>query len=297
MIRSDDLIGRIEEKEKVINVKTWKELENVPNETWVKVNFEALKESEPSEIDPREKGQALWENRHSRKRLEALRELDPVKFQCLHQGNPASSEGRLYRPFKTWTDKKDWGTFVRSGCYIDVADEGNDYLFAVCYDIYKSDNKIYNEQKRRFEPLLFALVTDIDYTNASTDITTITTPNMINRNGTQFVWVESNNGGSQFEKTLRRKVQALTKPFFQTGNKESRVLTASAEVNQHIIFPFGWEDRFKQVYEHVTTFLRDFGANAHDDIEDGLTGVFEKEIADGNDRPYNHQTRGVFVRN
>ena len=120
---------------------------------------------------------------------------------------------------------------------------------------------------------------------------------MINRNGTQFAWVESNNGGSQYEKTIKKKVKATTKPFYQGGNKESRIITASAMVNQHIIMPFGWETRYKAVYDHVTGFLRNFAANTHDDPEDGLTGVYEKEIADGNIKPYNQANRGVKRRN
>ena len=68
-------------------------------------------------------------------------------------------------------------------------------------------------------------------------------------------------------------------------------------VNQHIIMPFGWETRFEKIYNHVTSFLRDFKANKHDDIEDCLTSVYEKEIADGNIYPYSAQNRGIKVRN
>lgn len=61
--------------------------------------------------------------------------------------------------------------------------------------------------------------------------------------------------------------------------------------------PFGWENRFKSVYDHLTGFLRKFDANEHDDPEDGLTGIYEKEIAEGNVKPYNQVNRGVKVRN
>ena len=145
--------------------------------------------------------------------------------------------------------------------------------------------------------MLFALVTDMEMTSESTEITTTTIPNLINRNNVQLVWVESNAGGSQFEKTISRKVRAITKPFFQHGNKESRVLTASAMVNTQIIMPFGWERRFEKIHDHLMTFLRNFGANLHDDAEDALTGVYEKELADGNPMPYGHQQRGDVRRN
>lgn len=294
----DDLIGRIEKSgEVVIDIKCWDDLENIPAGAWVRLNFEALKTGEPTELDPREPGMALWEDRHSKLKLEGQKALDPVQFQCLYQGNPGSAEGRLYQPFKTWTEKGEWGTYIRSGNYTDVADEGTDLLFSACYDIYKSENQIFNEKTKRWESLLFALITDMEMTEENTDVTTITIPAMINRNGTQRAWIESNNGGAQFEKTIKKKVKATTKPFYQGGNKESRIVTASAMVNQHIIMPFGWETRHKNVYDHVTTFLRKFNANMHDDPEDGLTGIYEKEIADGNIKPYNHEKRGVKVRN
>lgn len=294
----DDLIGRIEQSgETIIDVKTWKDIDNVPTNAWLRINFEALKTGEPTELDKRNKGEALWESRHSRKRLEAQRALDPVQFNCLFQGNPGGAEGRLYQPFKTYVDKDEWGALIRIGCYVDVADEGSDYLFAVCYEIRRSQSQVYNEHKRRFEPLLFALVTDMEMTDEPTEITTVTIPNLINRNNVQKVWVESNAGGSQFEKTISKKVRAMTSPFFQHGNKESRVLTASAMVNSQIIMPFGWEKRFPKIHEHLMTFLRNFGANKHDDAEDALTGVYEKELADGNAMPYGHQQRGVIRRN
>lgn len=294
----DDLIGRIEKSgETIIDVKCWADLENVTPGAWVRINFEGLKTGEPTEIDPREPGAALWESRHSKQKLEAQKALDPVQFQCLYQGNPGSAEGRLYQPFKTWVEKSDYGTYIRSGAYIDVADEGDDLLFAATYDVYKSDNMIFNEKTKRMEPLLFALITDMEMTDENTDVTTVTVPAMINRNGTQKVWVESNNGGAGYEKVIKKKMRAMTDPFYQGGNKESRIITASAMVNQSIIMPFGWETRYKAIYDHVTTFLRNFDANTHDDPEDGLTGIYEKEIADGNIQPYAHANRGVRRRN
>lgn len=291
----EDIIGRIIESEPVIRAERWSDLEAVPRGTWVLVNFEAIKTGEPTEIDPRQKGEALWPERHSLEKLQALRALDPVGFECMQQGNPGNAEGRLYQPFKTWVEKSDWGTYIRSGCYVDVADEGDDYLAAITYDIYKGQNEQWNERKNRFEPMLFALVTGIEFTDASTDITTVTVPRLMNETGTQKGWIESNNGGSQYEKVVRRKVRALTEPFYQGGNKESRIVTNAPFVNQSIVFPLGWESRWPKFYEHITGFLRQFTANKHDDGADALTGIYEKEIADGNAKPYGVASRGVRV--
>lgn len=295
----DDLIGRIEKSgETVIDIKSWDDVKNIPAGAWVRINFEGLKTGEPTEIDPREPGAALWDRRHSRAKLEGQRALDPVQFQCLYQGNPGNAEGKLYQnPFRTYVDKSEWGTYVRSGNYTDVADEGDDFTFSACYDVYKSGNEAWNEQKKRFEPILYALITDMVFTQENTEITAVTVPEMINRCGTQKAWIESNNGGSGFEKVIRKKLKAVTEPFYQGANKESRIITNSAMVNAQIIMPIGWEQRFPKIYEHLTGFLRDFPANAHDDPEDGLTGIYEKELADGDTRPYSQATRGVKRRN
>jgi len=294
----DDLIGRLEKSgETIIDVKKWSDLDGLQPSIWVRVNFEGLKTGEKTELDQREDGEALWPSRHSKEQMEAQKALDPVQFQCLYQGNPSSAEGRLYQPFKTWTNKEDYGQFIRTGCYVDVADEGNDFLFAATYDVYKSEQMLYNENTKRMEPILFILITDMLMTDESTEVTTVTVPAMINLNKVQKAFIESNNGGAGFEKTIKKKIRALTEPFYQKGNKESRIITLSAMVNSHIIMPFGWENRYKAIYEHVTTFLRNFTANAHDDAEDGLTGIYEKEVMDGNIMPYSHSNRGVKLRN
>lgn len=292
----DDIIGRILKSEPYIKAERWSDLDGVPDNTWILVNFEAIKTGEPTEIDPRRAGEALWPARHSLEKLMALRDLDPVGFECLHQGNPGSAEGRLFGPFKTWTSKEDYGVVVRSGCYVDVADEGSDYLCAITYDVVKSPNVFFNEKTGRMEALLFALVTDIEYTDEGTEVTEVTVPRLINSNGVQKAWIESNNGGRQFARTVEKKVRASVVAFYQSDNKESRIVTNAAFVNQQVIMPLGWDKRYPAFYDHVTKFLRQFGANKHDDGIDCLTGVWEKEIAPGNTMPYSHANRGVSVR-
>jgi predicted Rdx family selenoprotein len=59
-------------------------------------------------------------------------------------------------------------------------------------------------------------------TDENTDVTTVTVPAMINRNGTQKVWVESNNGGAGYEKVIKKKMRAMTDPFYQGGLSNRR---------------------------------------------------------------------------
>ena len=290
----DDIIGRIEKSgEPIVVAKTWAEGASAQENAWGLGNFPAIKVGPPTEIDPREPGEALWPERHPIEELEERRRLDPNLFECLYQGDPGSSEGRLYRDFRTYADRGEWGRCVRKGAYIDVADEGDDFLAAVCYDVYLSDNRVWDEAKRRYVPLIYLLVTDFVYTQDGTDVTYITVPNMLNLNGTQKAWVESNAGGAQFEKNIRGKVRARTEPFHQQGNKESRIVSNAAEVNSRIIMPVGWESRWPEVYAHLSRFLRYFKGNTHDDIEDALTGAYEKEVADGYMGGYHQRARGI----
>lgn len=290
----DDLIGRLEKSgEPIIVVKKWSDLENIPMGAWIHINFPALKVGEPTEFDPRQEGESLWESKHSRTKLLAAKALDPVQFECLYQGDPGSAEGRLYGEFKTYSDKNEWGTFLRRGCCVDVADKGEDFLCSVCYEIYKSPNSIFNEKTKRFEPILFALITDVLFTQEGTEVTSVSVPMQINTNGCQKVWIESNNGGQLFAQGIAKKVKAQVVPFFSGGNKESRIISNVSGVMQSIIFPLGWETKWERFATHITHFLRNFSANTHDDAEDAITMVYMKEIADNNTKPYAHQRRGV----
>lgn len=294
----EDIIGRLQKSgEKIIVAKSWSDLENIPQGAWIHLNFPAFKVGEPTELDPRQEGDVIWEEKHSKEQLLAARALDPVQFECLYQGDPCSEDGRLYGDFKTYFDKSEYGTLLRKGCYIDVADEGSDFLCAICYEVYKSPNSVYNESNHKFEPIMFALVTDILYTQEGTEITSVLAPNMINRNGVNKVWCESNNGGSQFGKNLSKKVRANVENFFNSSNKKARITTNAFNVMQSIVFPYGWEGRFSAFYNHITHFLRTFEANATDDGADCITGIYEKEIANGNTRAYSHTKRGIKKRN
>ena len=180
---------------------------------------------------------------------------------------------------------------------MDVADKGTDCLCSITYDVVRSPNTAYNEEKKRFEPILFLLVTDIILTEEGTDVTYVTVPRQINMQGSQVVWVESNNGGEQFAKTIAKKVKASVKSFFNSSNKETRIITNASAVMQSVVFPYGWDTTYPKAYAHLSKFLRNFVANAHDDIEDCLTMMCEKEILSGNTKPYSMMRRGIRRNN
>lgn len=92
----EDLIGTITSKEPCRELRRFSDLEDVGENEWLYLNFEALKASPATEIDPRNPGEALWEERHSADLLKQKRNLDTLRFECMYQGHPSSREGLLY---------------------------------------------------------------------------------------------------------------------------------------------------------------------------------------------------------
>lgn len=271
----DDIIGRIQKLEQVIEIKSLSELENITEGAWIKINFEAIKTGEPTEIDPREKGQSLWENKHNLSGLLEKRNLDKIQFDCLYQGAPDSKEGMLYKDFKTYINTLDCGIVTGKGNYTDVADEGGDYLCSICYDVIRS-----NERDERNNFKKFILITDVTYTDEEIEKTTLYVPAMLDRNQTRYSNIESNAGGKAFAIIVRGRTRCKVDWFHQSKNKESRIMTNAALVTDHIVMPADWESRFPKFYEAVTKYKRMFEANKNDDAPDVLTGIIEKEILD-----------------
>lgn len=256
----EDLIGTIRSCENVVDLTEWAELENVDSDTWVALNFEALKVSEATEIDPREIGQALWEEQHSAKLLASKRRLDPQKFECLYQGNPSRKEGLLYGDgFATYTTLPK--EIVRYANYTDTADMGDDYLCSVCYAV-DSDGVIY--------------VTDIVYSREPMEVTESLVSQMLNNSNTRVATIESNNGGRGFARVVQRLCPGVRVEWFhQSDNKEARILSNSATVMHSIRMPEGWNRRWNEFYNHIVTYRRLFNSNRWHDAVDVLTGIVE----------------------
>jgi len=254
----DDLIGYLEKKD---NVKTLKSLSDIEKgfDGWYKLNFQAIKEDEKTEIDPREKGEALWSERHNKKKLLKTRSRNNEKFECLYQGNPESSEGYLYDGFKIYNKLPRHNGMYN---YTDTADTGQDYLCSINY-AKGQDGYIY--------------IIDILYTQESMEKTEQWTIDLLNKSGVSLADIESNNGGRSFARVVKEKVNnTVVKWFHQSGNKESRIFSNSAAVQEKIIFPSDWSAKYPEFYRDVTRFKKMFKANKHDDAVDTLTGIIEK---------------------
>ncbi len=261
----EDLIGELTRREPTLMLTDWSQLEGLDDNTWVYLNFEALKTSPPCEIDPRTAGEALWEQQQSAQLLENKRKLDPLKFECMYQGHPSSREGLLYG--------ESFGEYdflphelVRICNYTDTADTGDDYLCSLCYAV-DTDGLIY--------------ITDSVYSREPMEITEGLVGEMLSRNGVRSALIESNNGGRGFARAVQKLARETRVEWFhQSGNKEARILSHSATVLHNIRFPRNWRQRWPELYNHLTTYRRQFRANRWHDAADVVTGIVEHEITD-----------------
>ncbi len=261
----EDLIGELCRLEQCVDFRSWRDAEQLPPDVWLYLNFEALKCSPPSEIDPRQIGEALWESRHSAELLLGKRRLDAMRFECMYQGHPSSREGLLYGDNFAEYDSMP-RDIVRWGNYTDTADTGDDYLCSICYAV-DTDGIIY--------------VRDVVYTREPMEVTEILVADMLNVMQTRFAAIESNNGGRGFARALQRLAPTTNVEWFhQSGNKEARILSNSATVLHSVRFPRGWRERWSDMYAHLTTYRRLFRSNRWHDAPDALTGVVEREIID-----------------
>lgn len=259
----DDLIGTLMRTEPCRMLRSWDDIAEVGPAEWLYLNFEALKASEPTPLDPRAEGEALWSEQQSSELLLSKRRLDPVRFEAMYQGHPSSREGLLYGDnFREYESLP--RDIVARASYTDTADMGDDYLCSVAYAI-DTDGVIY--------------VTDVVYSRESMEHTERLVAAMFKANDTRRAYVESNNGGRGFARSLQRQAPTVRVEWFhQSGNKEARILSNSATVLHTIRFPRGWNMRWPEFYAHLTTYRRLFRANRHDDAADVLTGIVEREV-------------------
>ena len=261
----EDLIGMLRQREPVVELRAWEDLARVSADGWLALNFEALKTTPPSAIDPRAAGEALWPARHDAALLHAKRALDPLRFECMYQGRPSVREGLLYGDQFAEYDALP-REIVRRANYTDTADTGDDYLCSMSYAV-DTDGTIY--------------VTDLVYSREGMEVTEGLVADLLLRSDTRTAAVESNNGGRGFARAVQARTPGVRIEWFhQGGNKEARILSNSATALHLLRWPRGWNFRWPELYAHLTTYRRRFRANRWHDAADVVTGIVEREAAD-----------------
>lgn len=209
--------------------------------------------------------EALWPFKHTIEELHKIESANQFVFDTQYMQNPKPLEGLMYSKLRTY-DVLPMEQSIRKN-YTDTADKGADFLCSVCY--VETPSGMY--------------VTDVLYTDKPMEYTEVKTAEMLLINGTQLVKVESNNGGEGFARNVEKNVRLQGTPvalkmrftsFFQGLNKNVRIFSHSAEVQNLIFFPSDWETRWPQFAQAVKGY-RKVGRNAHDDAPDVLTGMVE----------------------
>lgn len=234
-----------------------------------------LQEIEPGEwrvlsipcISTNEEGEeeALWPHKHTLEELYKIKNANSYVFETQYMQDPKPIEGLMYQggfkeydiiPVAERMDRKN---------YTDTADTGADYLSSGCY--VETDTAIY--------------ITDILYTKKPMEYTEPATAEMLTKNSTKLAIIESNNGGRGFsravESQLRIAGNRTTKlvTFHQSENKAVRIFSKSAEVQNMIQFPRGWQQRWPEFSRAILNYRKE-GNNKNDDAPDMLTGIVEK---------------------
>lgn len=187
-----------------------------------------------------------------------------------YQQNPIDIKGRLYTSFKTYTklpmDEHGNLLFTAIKNYTDTADTGDDYLCSINYGVYQNE----------------AYILDVLYTKDGMEITEPATAKLLIDSNVNMADIESNNGGRGFARNVETELKnryrsnhCSVQPFFQSKNKQSRILSNSTWVMNHIYFPANWNDRFPEYYKAMSRYQKE-GKNAHDDAPDATTGIAEK---------------------
>lgn len=207
---------------------------------------------------------ALWPFKHTLEELKDLRLKNTYVFDTQYQQNPKPLEGLMYENgFKTYKVIP-YSAKQTIKNYTDTADTGKDFLFSVTY----VETEMYN------------YILDMIYTQRPMEYTEPKTAEMLTKHSVEVCNIESNNGGRSFARAVedqcRKNNNSKTRInwFFQSENKQVRIFTNSASVQNICLFPEGWDKMWPEVYKALTNYMK-VGNNDHDDAPDGMTGTVE----------------------
>jgi predicted phage terminase large subunit-like protein len=231
-------------------------LQEIEPDDWTVLSLPCLS------IDEQGKEHALWEHKHTVEELHKIESANSFVFETQYMQNPTPLEGLMYSNIKTY-DSLPLDNGIRKN-YTDTADTGDDFLCSICY----------------VEFTYGMYVTDVLYTKKPMEYTEIETAKLLTSNSVFIANIESNNGGRGFARNVERNIRNLGNKkttihtFTQSLNKQVRIFTHSAEVQNMIYFPSDWERRWADFARDIKSHRKE-GRNAHDDAPDVLTGMVE----------------------
>jgi len=186
------------------------------------------------------------------------REKDPTYYAHKFLGQWTDfKEGALFDNLKTFKDVE----FIRANsegamAYIDVADEGKDYLCMVVGHLVGSE--IY--------------ITDVVYTQENTDVTIPLCAKVLNENKVNFCQVETNGMGALFIKMLRELTTTELIGISNKTNKNTRIIMNSSFIKSRFNFLEDKTEMYYKYMDHLTDFKKT-EKNEFDDAPDATSGL------------------------
>lgn len=210
---------------------------------------------------------ALWPFKHTLEELYKIRRADALIFDTQYLQEPTPKEGLMYEEFGVYTTIPNDTRWNKKYSYTDTADTGSDFLCSIIFVMGEEYN----------------YVIDVIYTTEPMEVTEPLLAKAHTENRVSEARIESNNGGRGFARAVQRIMRTsyqnfFTKVtwFFQTQNKQARIYTNSASVNNVTLFPVGWDRKWPAFYNAVTRYRKDNKKSSKfDDAVDALTGTYE----------------------
>ncbi len=220
-----------------------------------------------------ESGVMLCEDLLTEKRyFDTKKKMDRPIFRANYHQEPIDILGALYQNFEVYddlpTDDQGRVLFKIKSAYCDSADTGDDWLCLIVYGVYM--DRIY--------------ILDIYYTGDAMEVTELKTAEVLDKNEVNIALFESNGAGRGFARNVRRIMYSDLKTkrtsfrwFHQSFNKESRIFTWSAWLQDNVLFPRDWGNRWSKFHDDVMGYTKEQPKqNDRDDGPDALTGIAEE---------------------
>ncbi len=207
-------------------------------------------------------GTALWPHKHTLEELKKMEDDNPVVYGRQYAQNPTPAKGLLFpkkelRYFKP-SDVLN-KSFQSSIGYVDVADEGSDFLSAPI--------------GRNIGPDIY--ITDVVFNKLNADITLPLVADKLIKQGSNYCRVESNAMGAMYSRDLAKLVKVCqVLPAVSTGNKHTRILMDAGFIKKHCVFleEQYQSDEYKAFMKQLCSYLKE-KIVAHDDAPDSLSGL------------------------
>lgn len=187
--------------------------------------------------------------------------IDPVIFEAEYMQNPIEAKGLLFpkdelnyfKPNSLLNEQ-----FESSIAYIDVADEGSDYLSMPVGKNIKE--KIY--------------ITDVVFTRENADIGIELCANELNK-GVAYCRIESNNMGAMFARNIQKLLKSTSVyTAVSTTNKHTRIIMDAGFIKKNCYFleKEYQSDQYKSFMDNLCSYLKE-GKSKHDDAADSMSGL------------------------